>query len=85
MSELLSLMVGLLGSIVSAHETNGIPLGYVVVLVIELPVVVLLLATLLGKPRKMKVTGLFLTWLGMVFTIFIGAVYVLSYVTGLFI
>lgn len=85
MNELLSLMVGLVGSLVDANGTNGIPLGYVVLVVILSPVVVLMLATLLGKPRKMKVTGLFIAWLGMVFTVFIGAVYVLSFLTGMFI
>ncbi len=84
MSELLSLMVGLIGSLVGANQTNGMPLGYIVLIVVESPVIILILATLLGKPRKMKVTGLFLAWLGMVFAVFIIAVYALSYITGLF-
>ncbi len=84
MSELLSLMVSLIGSLVSAQQTNGMPLGYIVLIVVESPVLILLLAALLGKPRKMKVSMLFMTWLAMVFTVFIVAVYALSFITGLF-
>ncbi len=84
MSELLSLMVSLIGSLVSAQQTNGMPLGYIVLIVVESPVLILLLAALLGKPRKMKVSMLFVTWLAMVFTVFIVAVYALSFITGLF-
>lgn len=84
MSELLSLMVGFVGSLVGAHQNNGMPLGYIVLIVVESPVLILLLATLLGKPRKMKVTGLFIAWLAMVFVVFIVAVYALSFITGRF-
>ncbi len=84
MSELLSLMVSLIGSLVSAQQTNGMPLGYIVLIVVESPVLILLLAALLGKPRKVKVSMLFMTWLAMVFTVFIVAVYALSFITGLF-
>ena len=84
MSELLSLMVSLIGSLVSAQQTNGMPLGYIVLIVVESPVLILLLAALLGKPRKMKVSMLFMAWLAMVFTVFIVAVYALSFITGLF-
>jgi len=84
MSELLSLMVNLIGSMVSAQQTNGMPLGYIVLIVVESPVLILILATLLGKPRKMKVSMLFMTWLAMVFVVFIVSVYALSFITGLF-
>ena len=84
MSELLSLMVGFVGSLVGTHQNNGMPLGYIVLIVVESPVLILLLATLLGKPRKMKVTGLFIAWLAMVFVVFIVAVYALSFITGRF-
>ncbi len=84
MSELLSLMVSLIGSLVSAQQTNGMPLGYIVLIVVESPVLILLLAALLGKPRKMKVSMLFMAWLAMVFVVFIMSVYALSFITGLF-
>ncbi len=84
MSELLLLMISLVSSLVGANQTNGMPLGYIVLIVVESPVLILLLATLLGKPRKMKVSMLFISWLAMVFTVFIVAVYALSFITGLF-
>ena len=84
MSELLSLMVSLIGGLVSAQQTNGMPLGYIVLIVVESPVLILLLAALLGKPRKMKVSMLFMAWLAMVFVVFIVSVYALSFITGLF-
>jgi hypothetical protein len=77
-------MVSLIGSLVSAQQTNGMPLGYIVLIVVESPVLILILATLLGKPRKMKVSMLFMTWLAMVFVVFIVSVYALSFITGLF-
>jgi hypothetical protein len=84
MSELLSLMVSLISSLVGANQTNGIPLGYIVLIVVESPVLILLLAALLGKPRKVKVSMLFIAWLAMVFAVFIVAVYALSFITALF-
>ncbi|UCD44236.1 MAG: hypothetical protein JSV27_08855 [Candidatus Bathyarchaeota archaeon] len=85
MNELLTAL-SLLLNFVSEHATNqkGTPLGTVVLIVIESPVVILLLATLLGRPRRMKVTGLFLGWLVMVFLVFLGAIYALSFITGTF-
>jgi hypothetical protein len=77
-------MVSLIGSLVSAQQTNGMPLGYIVLIVVESPVLILLLAALLGKPRKVKVSMLFMAWLAMVFVVFIVAVYALSFITGLF-
>ena len=84
MSELLTMMVGLIGSLVGAQQTNGMPLGYIVLIVVESPVLILLLATLLGKPKKMKVSMLFMAWLAIVFAVFIVAVYALSFITGFF-
>jgi len=66
-------------------RSSGMSLGLIVLIVIISPVIVLLLATLLGEPRSMKVTGLFLAWLALVFSVFVGAVYALSFITGLFI
>ncbi|MBC8224671.1 hypothetical protein H8E65_08790 [Candidatus Bathyarchaeota archaeon] len=82
MSRLLALLMYVASN---QSQANGLSLGQVVLIVIISPVIVLLLATLLGKPRSMKVTGLFLAWLAFVFSVFIGAVYALSFITGLFI
>lgn len=79
-------LLALLSHIASGpSRASGMPLGLVVLVVIISPVVVLLLATLLGRPRSGKVTGLFLAWLALVFCVFVGAVYGLSFITGLFI
>jgi hypothetical protein len=82
MSRLLALLTYVASS---PSRGGGISLGQIVLIVIISPVVILLLATILGKPRSMKVTGLFLTWLALVFCVFVGAVYGLSFITGLFI
>jgi hypothetical protein len=68
----------------STQGQNGMPLGIVVLIIIESPVIVLLLAALLGHPRRTRVTQLFLGWLLLIFLVFIGAVYGLSYITHLF-
>jgi hypothetical protein len=65
-------------------KTNGIPLGYIVIAVIGTPVVILISAALMGNPRKPKITGLFIGWLLMMFTAFVGAVYVLGAILGFF-
>lgn len=82
MSRLLALLTYVASS---SSRASGMSLGQIVLIVIISPVVILLLATFLGKPRSMKVTGLFLAWLALVFCVFIGAVYGLSFITGLFI
>ncbi len=66
-----------------ASGTNGIPLGYIVVAVIESPVIILLLAVFLGRHR-LKVSWLFVGWLVMMFTAFVVSVYALGSILGLF-
>jgi hypothetical protein len=68
----------------STVKQSGWPLGVVVLIIIESPVIVLLLAALLGRPRTLRVTQLFIGWLLLVFIVFLGAVYALSYVTHFF-
>ncbi len=82
MSRLLALLTYVASSL---SRGSGMPLGQIVLIVIMSPVIILLLAILLGKPRSNKVTGLFLAWLALVFSVFIGAVYALSFITSLFI
>ena len=67
-----------------AVRESQLPLGYLVVGIIEAPVLILLLATLLGKPRQPKITGVFISFIGMMVIMFIGAVFVLSYILGIF-
>ncbi len=66
------------------HASGPLPLGYLVVGIIEAPVLILLLATILGKPRQPKITGVFLGFIAMMVIIFIGTVFGLSYLLGIF-
>lgn len=76
----------LLSSIVlqSAASSNRITMGLIILLVIESPVAILIAASLWGRRRRLKVTGLFLGWLLFMFGAFVGAVYVLGLVLSLF-
>ena len=67
-----------------AIRESQLPLGYLVVGIIEAPVLILLLATFLGKPRQPKITGIFVSFIVMMVILFIGAVFGLSYLLGLF-
>lgn len=66
------------------HGNDSIPFGYLVVGIIQAPVLILLLATLLGRPRKPKITGIFIGFIAMMMMLFIGAVFGLSYLLGVF-
>ena len=66
------------------HGTGVLPLGYLVVGIIEAPVLILLLATFLGKPRQPKITGVFIGFIGMMVIAFITAVFGLSFLLGIF-
>ena len=68
----------------NGHGSGPLPLGLLVVGIIEAPVVILLLATFLGKPRQPKITGVFVGFIAMMVIIFIGAVFGLSYLLGIF-
>ncbi len=67
-----------------AVRESQLPLGYLVVGIIETPVLILLLATLLGKPRQPKITAVFVSFIGMMVILFISAVFGLSYLLGIF-
>ena len=66
------------------HVNNSLPFGYLVVGIIEAPVLILLLATILGKPRQPKITGVFVGFIVMMVIVFISAVFGLSYLLGIF-
>jgi uncharacterized membrane protein YeaQ/YmgE (transglycosylase-associated protein family) len=67
-----------------AVRESQLPLGYLVVGIIETPVLILLLATFFGKPRQYKITGVFISFIGMMVILFISAVFGLSYLLGIF-
>jgi hypothetical protein len=50
---------------VTNHGNSSIPFGILVVGIIQAPVLILLLATLLGKPRQPKITGVFIGFIAM--------------------
>ena len=65
------------------HQTP-LPLGYLVVGIIMAPVVILIIATLVGKPRQPKITTVFFAFIAMMIMVFIGAVFGLSALLGIF-
>jgi hypothetical protein len=68
----------------SGHGAGSVSLGFIVVVIIEAPVLILLLATFLGKPRQPKITGIFVSFIAMMVILFISAVFGLSYILGIF-
>ena len=66
------------------HGNKSIPFGYIVVGIIQGPVLILLLATFFGKPRQPKITGVFVGFIALMVIVFVGAVFGLSYLLGLF-
>ncbi len=59
-------------------------LGYIILGVIVSPVIILLTMSLLGKPRKMSITLIFLSFLVFMLTAFITITYALSFFTSFF-
>ena len=68
----------------TGHGSGPLPLGYIVVGIIEAPVLILLLATFLGKPRQPKITSVFVGFIAMMVLVFLGAVFGLSRLLGIF-
>ena len=68
----------------TGHGSGPLPLGIIVVGIIEAPVLILLLATFLGKPRQPKITSVFIGFIAMMVLVFTGAVFGLSYLLGIF-
>ena len=59
-------------------------LGYIILGIIVSPVIVLLLMSVLGRPRKMSITVIFLGFLVFMLVGFITVTYALSFITGFF-
>ncbi len=79
-----ALMQLLSSALQTVASQNGLSLGLIILAIIEMPVVILILASVAGHPRRLKVTGLFLGWLLLMFGIFIGAIYALGFIFRLF-
>jgi hypothetical protein len=68
----------------SSGHSAPLPLGYLVVGIIMAPVVILIIATLVGEPRQSKITTVFFAFIAMMIVVFIGAVFGLSALLGIF-
>ena len=82
-------ILGLVHAMMNVASSNGghvapLPLGYLVVGIIMAPVVILIIATLVGKPRQPKITTVFFAFITMMIVVFIGAVFGLSALLGIF-
>ena len=70
-----------------ASSTDGhvapLPLGFLVIGIIMAPVVILIIASLVGKPRQPKITTVFFAFIAMMIVVFIGAVFGLSALLGI--
>ncbi len=82
-------ILGLVQAMMNVASSTGghpapLPLGYLVVGIIWAPAVVLFIAALVGKPRQTKITTVFFGFVAMMVIVFIGAVYGLSALLGIF-
>ena len=82
---ILGLVQALMNVVSSAVGYSApLPLGYLVIGIIEAPVLILIIATLVGKPRQPKITTVFFGFIAMMIVIFISAVFGLSAILGIF-
>ncbi len=63
---------------------SEVSLGLIVLTIIEMPVLILILASILGRPRQSKVTGLFLGYLFSMFFVFVAFMYLIGVFQGFF-
>lgn len=86
MSQILLGLVQALMNVASNAEVHSapLPLGYLVIGIIEAPFLILIIATLVGKPRQPKITTVFFAFIAMMIVVFIGAVFGLSALLGIF-
>ena len=86
MSPLLFSLIQVLMNVASRDEGHSgpLPLGYLVIGIIWAPALILFIAALVGKPRQPKITLVFFGFVVMMAVIFIGAVYGLSSLLGIF-
>lgn len=57
---------------------SEVSLGVIVLTIIEMPVLILILASILGRPRRFKVTSLFLGYLFSMFFVFVTFMYLIG-------
>jgi len=59
--------------------------GWVIFLIVEVPMLLLVLATIFGRPRKLKVSIIFIATLLVLLAIFVVAAWILSLITSIFV
>ncbi|MBT6604379.1 hypothetical protein HOB36_04740 [Candidatus Bathyarchaeota archaeon] len=84
-----SVILGLAQVLMDVASSEGghvapLPLGYLVVGIIWAPAIVLFIAALVGKPRQAKITTVFFGFVAIMVIVFIGAVFGLSALLGIF-
>ncbi len=82
-------ILGLVQGMMNVSSSTGghpapLPLGYLVIGIIMAPVLILIIAALVGKPRQPKITTVFFGFIVMMIVVFIGAVFGLSALLGIF-
>lgn len=83
------ILLGLVQALMNVASSTGghpapLPLGYLVIGIIMAPVLILIIAALVGKPRQPKITMVFFGFIAMMIVVFIGAVFGLSALLGIF-
>ena len=82
-------ILGLVQSMMNVASNTGghvapLPLGHLVVGIIMAPVVILIVATLVGKPRQPKITTVFFAFIDTTIVLDMDAVFGLSALLGIF-
>ncbi len=59
--------------------------GWIILLIVEIPILLLILAAILGRPRKLKVAVIFITIIIVLFAGFIAATWILGSITSFYV
>lgn len=68
----------------SVGYRNDTSLGLIILAIVEMPVLILILASIFGRPRRARVTGLFLGWVLAMFAVFVASIWIIGFILGLF-
>ncbi|MFQ6053605.1 MAG: hypothetical protein ACE5OO_05180 [Candidatus Bathyarchaeia archaeon] len=69
-------------SVADWYTRTGIT-GLIVITILELPVLILIISSIFGNPRRWKVTGIFISLLIILVGGFIGGIFILSVLLSL--
>jgi hypothetical protein len=68
----------LVSKTLNAGVQNELSIGLIILTIIEMPVLILILTSILGRPRRSKITGLFLGYLFSMFFVFVTFIYLIG-------